>query len=110
MKFTMPRRTTRQTICSVQFGVLLIALVCSGCSRGSRFATQVPERVMAALEIEKGDLIADIGCGSGGFAFHLADTTGPEGKVYAIDVNENLKSVIEKKARDGGYEKVKLRG
>jgi ubiquinone/menaquinone biosynthesis C-methylase UbiE len=38
------------------------------------------------LDIPKGSIVADFGAGSGFYAIPLAEKVGPEGKVYAFDV------------------------
>jgi arsenite methyltransferase len=50
---------------------------------------QRPEEVMDDLRIKPGSVVADVGCGRGYFAIHLADRVGPQGKVYAVDINED---------------------
>ncbi len=52
-----------------------------------RDAWQHPEAVMDALGIKPGSVVADVGCGGGYFTFRLAERVGPQGKVYAEDID-----------------------
>lgn len=52
-----------------------------------RDAWQHPEAVMDALGVKPGSAVADVGCGEGYFTFHLAARVGPQGKVYAEDID-----------------------
>jgi predicted methyltransferase len=57
---------------------------------------QQPERVMDALGVTRGSRVADVGCGRGYFTARLAERVGPEGKVYAEDVRDDvLKAVAD---------------
>ena len=47
-------------------------------------------RWLDALAIARGERILHVGCGSGYFTAVLAETTGKEGRVFAIDVDEPL--------------------
>jgi predicted methyltransferase len=47
---------------------------------------QQPERIMDALRIADGSRVADIGAGGGWFTIRLAARVGPNGRVYAQDV------------------------
>lgn len=49
---------------------------------------QRPAEVLDALGLKSGQRVADIGSGSGYFTFHLAARVGPEGKVYAVDIDD----------------------
>src|SRR5215813_772500 len=49
---------------------------------------QRPGEVMDALGAKAGRRVADIGCGSGYFTFRLAARVGAEGKVYAVDIDQ----------------------
>jgi predicted methyltransferase len=51
---------------------------------------QRPEEVMNELHVRVGSRVADVGCGSGYFTFHLAGRVGPQGKVYAEDIQPEL--------------------
>jgi ubiquinone/menaquinone biosynthesis C-methylase UbiE len=55
-----------------------------------RDAYQKPHEVMEALAIKPGEVIADIGAGSGYFAIRFAHHVGPAGRVYAVDVNPDM--------------------
>ncbi len=47
-----------------------------------------PELIVSAWEINRGETVADLGCGGGYFSLALAKAVKEEGKVYAVDVRE----------------------
>ena len=49
-----------------------------------------PQKIVPALNIQPGINIADFGVGAGYFAVLLADAVGDKGRVYAIDIQEEL--------------------
>jgi len=53
--------------------------------------------------VRDGQVVADLGCGSGYYTFALAELVGPKGKVYAVDLGGSCIRALEKKARKGGY-------
>ena len=61
---------------------------------------QQPERVIAALGLKPGDIVADLGAGSGYFTVRLARAVSPGGKVYAVDINRQLLGYIERRAKE----------
>src|SRR5688572_5825581 len=54
--------------------------------RAEREDEERPRLVLEALEIRAGQTVADLGCGSGYYAFRMSQLVGPSGKVQAIDV------------------------
>jgi arsenite methyltransferase len=65
-----------------------------------RDAYQKPQEVMAALGIKPGEVIADIGAGSGYFTFRLALHVGDKGKVYAVDVSPDMILHVNRRIRE----------
>ncbi len=51
---------------------------------------QRPAQVMDELGLKPGSWVADVGCGPGYFTYHLADRVTPQGRVYAVDIQEKL--------------------
>ena len=94
----------------------IVAVSFVGCSSWKRFAYegfdrdswQQPERVIESLELEKGDRVADVGAGGGYFTFQLADAVGPEGRIYAIDVDPDMTAYLAERATDEGYENIEV--
>jgi len=61
---------------------------------------QKPQEVMTALGIKSGEVIADIGAGSGYFTFRLAHHVGGKGKIYAVDVSPDMILHINRRIRE----------
>jgi ubiquinone/menaquinone biosynthesis C-methylase UbiE len=65
-----------------------------------RDAEQKPEEVIAALDLKVGETLADIGAGSGYFAFRFARKVGDSGRVYAVDINADMILYMNRYIRD----------
>jgi ubiquinone/menaquinone biosynthesis C-methylase UbiE len=61
---------------------------------------QKPHEVVTVLKIKPGEVIADIGAGTGYFTFRLAHFVGDKGKVYAIDVSPDMIRHINRRIRE----------
>lgn len=70
----------------ILLALFLAAAAAAQNSGPARDAWQQPDRVMNALGVHAGSLVADVGCGAGYFVFKLALRAGPQGRVYAEDV------------------------
>lgn len=58
------------------------------------------DKVLAACEIKKGDIVADIGAGTGLYSRLFAEKTGVDGWVYAVDINPRFLEHIRKMSVD----------
>src|SRR5262245_1431178 len=47
--------------------------------RPEREREEQPSKLMEALKLKEGDVVADVGAGSGYFTFRIADKVGPKG-------------------------------
>ena len=67
-----------------------------------RDAWQEPERIMDALGIADGAIVADVGAGGGWFTVRLAQRVGPNGRVYAEDIQpQMIESINRRVSREG---------
>lgn len=64
-----------------------------------------PQRLIEPF-VKKGQVVADLGCGSGYHTFALAEIVGYEGKVYAVDLDENCIRALKQKVDKGGHHNV----
>jgi ubiquinone/menaquinone biosynthesis C-methylase UbiE len=62
-----------------------------------RDAWQRPDEVMDALRIGDGSRVADLGAGSGWFTVRLARRVGPNGVVYAEDIQRQMIDAISRR-------------
>jgi len=65
------------------------------------------DETVAKLGLKPGDVVADLGAGSGAFEGALAGAVGPKGTVYAVDIDQKLLDAINKKAADARVPNVK---
>lgn len=68
---------------------------------------QPPDRIMDALGIADGSVVADIGAGGGWFTIRLARRVGPRGLVYAEDVQRQMIDSIERRVEREGFRNVR---
>ncbi len=66
--------------------------------RPERDAWQKPDEVVKALELKNGDVVADIGAGTGYFTRRFARAVAPDGKVYAVDIAADILGYLKERA------------
>jgi arsenite methyltransferase len=67
---------------------------------------QMPNEILAALGVQKGDVVADVGAGIGYFTVRFARAVGREGKVYAVDIAPHVLEYLAKEARKQNLENI----
>jgi ubiquinone/menaquinone biosynthesis C-methylase UbiE len=68
---------------------------------------QKPDRIMDALGIADRSVVADLGAGGGWFTIRLARRVGPNGVVYAEDVQSQMIEATERRVGREGLRNVK---
>jgi predicted methyltransferase len=71
-----------------------------------RDAWQMPGEIMDALGIGDGSVVADLGAGGGWFTVRLARRVGPNGLVYAEDVQRQMVDAIARRVAREGFRNV----
>src|SRR5215468_340430 len=74
-------------------------------TRPERIKEEDPDRMLAALNIKKGSVVADVGAGVGYHVWRLSEIVGPTGKVIGEDIQEGMiqllrKNIAERKLRN----------
>ena len=99
---------------------LTIALSSVGCSGGlakvdvgkvltsGRDGWQHPDRVIETLDLRPGDRVAEIGAGDGYWLARLSEAVGPEGRVYAVEVEAELVAALEARVAREGFDNVEV--
>jgi arsenite methyltransferase len=64
-----------------------------------RDAWQKPDEVIRTMKLKSGDVIADIGAGTGYFTRRFAVAVGPEGKALGLDIEQSMIGYMNKDAK-----------
>jgi len=62
--------------------------------REGREEEQRPAEIFRAMQLKDGDVVADLGCGSGWFARRMARIVAPRGRVYAVDIQPEMLDIL----------------
>lgn len=65
--------------------------------RPEREDEEHPTKVIDALELKGGEVVADLGAGSGYFTFKLSPKVGEKGKVLAVDIQDEMIAELKKR-------------
>ena len=61
-----------------------------------------PDEILKALGLKQGQKVADVGSGGGYFVLRFAETVGIEGRILAVDINQNFLEFIQNSAKEKG--------
>ena len=65
-----------------------------------------PVKIIENMNIQKEDVIADIGSGGGYFTFKFSNEVGKNGKVYSIDTNQKSLGYINNKSKNTKFNNI----
>jgi ubiquinone/menaquinone biosynthesis C-methylase UbiE len=66
--------------------------------RRDRDEEEHPAQVLEALHLQPGEVVADLGAGSGFFTFRMAPKVGATGKILAVDVQQAMLQTMRARA------------
>ena len=64
------------------------------------------DEVVARLRLDPGDVVADLGAGTGTFSLPFAKAVSPGGRVYAVEIDEDLIDYIAERSQAEGITNV----
>lgn len=62
--------------------------------------------MLANSKIKPGMTVCDIGCGNGFYTFRLAEMVGPKGRVYAVDIQPEMLTMLRDEMEKRGVENI----
>jgi SAM-dependent methyltransferase len=75
---------------------------------GTARAAGEEEALAAVLDIEAGDVVADVGAGDGRWTVDLAKLVGPAGHVYATEVDDEVLEELRERIAGAGLQNVSV--
>jgi ubiquinone/menaquinone biosynthesis C-methylase UbiE len=75
--------------------------------RPERMEEERPDRVLAALDLKPGMIVADVGAGSGYYSWRMAERVGAGGTVYAVDIQPEMVRLLQQQMTQRGAANVK---
>ena len=76
--------------------------------RPEREDEEQPSRALAALDIRPGQVVADVGAGSGYYTVRLAERVGPTGRVFAADIQPEMLDLLRARVKRARLDQVEL--
>ena len=68
--------------------------------RPEREKEEEPTKLIEALKLKEGLVVADVGAGSGYYSFRMSPKVGDKGKVLAVDIQPEMLDAIRKRAKE----------
>ena len=68
--------------------------------RSEREQEEAPSKAVDALDFKPGQVVADIGAGSGYYTSRIAKRVGPTGRVYATDIQPGMIQLLEQRVKN----------
>jgi ubiquinone/menaquinone biosynthesis C-methylase UbiE len=101
LTLTSPRRADAQAgVHPISGRVYALPMSVAGAEwldRADRETEEEPSRAVVRLGLKRGDIVADVGAGSGYMSEKLAKEVGPSGRVYATDIQPGMVALIERR-------------
>ena len=75
-------------------------------TRKSREQEEQPKLLLNALQLRKGQRVCDFGCGNGYYSIELAHRVGPTGRVFAVDIQQEMLDLLAERVNSRGIKNV----
>src|SRR6266542_2617144 len=75
--------------------------------RPEREAEEKPDLLLETLKLKPGNVVADIGAGTGFYSWRMANLVGDKGLVYAVDIQQEMIDLLAQKMAERKITNVK---
>jgi predicted methyltransferase len=75
--------------------------------RDSRQREEDCQLMLKSLDIKPGQTVCDMGCGNGFYTLQMAELVGPTGRVYAVDVQNEMLHMLAERAKQAKIRNLK---
>jgi ubiquinone/menaquinone biosynthesis C-methylase UbiE len=65
--------------------------------RPEREKEEQPTKLVEALKFKEGEVIADVGAGTGYLSFMMSEKVGTKGKIYAVEIQKEMLDIIRER-------------
>lgn len=76
--------------------------------RPEREQEEEPTKLLESLKLKPGDVVCDLGAGSGYMSFRMSKIVGPTGKVLAVDIQPEMLAIMRRRIREQKITNVEL--
>jgi ubiquinone/menaquinone biosynthesis C-methylase UbiE len=74
--------------------------------RPEREQEEKPSQLVELLDLKRGAAVADIGAGTGYISWRMAQKVGPNGRIYAVDIQQEMLDLLAEKMKARGVQNV----
>ena len=74
--------------------------------RPERETEERTDLLLEAMKLKEGEVVADIGAGSGYFSWRMAGAVGPSGKIFAVDIQQEMLDLLQRTMARRGVKNV----
>jgi ubiquinone/menaquinone biosynthesis C-methylase UbiE len=74
--------------------------------RPEREEEENPRKLIEMLKLKDGEVVADIGAGSGYYTFRMAKLVAPKGKILAVDIQKEMLDIVRDRMKKDKIENV----
>ena len=75
--------------------------------RPEREREEMPNKLIEMLKLKEGDIVADIGVGTGYIARRISPKIGDTGIVYGVEIQQEMLDILKKKMEEEGITNIK---
>lgn len=97
-----------ESFARTKFGRLFVKLMARVMESRFRYRFFGPERILEGADIQPGQVVLEIGCGTGYFTLPAARLTGENGYLVAMDVLSESVEFVSKRAEEARLKNVKV--